>query len=410
MRAEAVTTGTEILLGQIVDTNLTRIAKILKEIGVDLLYKTTVGDNEQRITEVLNIALNRVDVIITSGGLGPTVDDVTRNGVANATGRKLVYNTELESEIKARFRSFGRTMTDNNKQQAYIPEGAQILKNPVGTAPCFLAEDIKGRGIIISLPGVPRELEYMLEKVVKPILIERMGGVQVFKTVVLRTCAVGESNIDYAIRDLMTHTNPTVGLAAHSGHTDVRIVAKADTMSEADALIEPIEAELRQRLGISIFGTGEETVSEVLGRLLDKQGLKLGILDTLTKGQLYEWLTDAGYGHVVTNQRTPADMTRAQQLIDHSAENDPVSFTRHMADMIAPDKGIGLAIVGPFADSSTMIGVKLADDTAHVWPAHHYQTNSHSQRWMTIQALDWVRRVLLGQLTSPVDWAEAVEI
>ncbi|MCP4336199.1 MAG: competence/damage-inducible protein A, partial [Gammaproteobacteria bacterium] len=203
----------------------------------DLYYKTTVGDNEDRITEVLNSALDRSDVIITSGGIGPTVDDVTRQAVANATGRKLVYSIDLEAQIAARFRSFGRVMAENNKRQAYIPEGALPLSNPVGTAPCFLCEDLRGRGVVISLPGVPRELEYMLSKKVIPRLVERMGGAKVTKIRILRTCAVGESNVDRVIGDLMTSRNPTIGLAAHAGQTDVRITAKADTEAEADALI-----------------------------------------------------------------------------------------------------------------------------------------------------------------------------
>ena len=164
MHAEIVMIGTELLLGELVDTNANRLARALRDIGLDLLYKTTVGDNEKRITEVLNLALDRSDVIITSGGIGPTADDVTRQAVANATGRNLVYSTELEAQIEARFRSFGRKMAENNKHQAYIPEGALPLPNPVGTAPCFLSEDTRGRGGVISLPGVPRELEHMMKQ------------------------------------------------------------------------------------------------------------------------------------------------------------------------------------------------------------------------------------------------------
>ena len=174
MHAEIVMIGTELLLGEIVDTNANRFAKALCEIGLDLYYKTTVGDNEARITGVLNLALDRSDVIITSGGIGPTVDDVTRQAAANATGRKLVYSADLEAQIAERFRSFGREMAENNKRQAYIPEGAMALTNPAGTAPCFLSEDIRGRGFIISLPGVPRELEYMMKNTVVPLLVERM--------------------------------------------------------------------------------------------------------------------------------------------------------------------------------------------------------------------------------------------
>ena len=240
MHAELVMIGTELLLGEIVDTNATQLARMLREIGLDLYYKTTVGDNVARITAVLNLALDRSPVVITSGGLGPTVDDMTRQAVANATGRKLVYSQELERQIAARFRSFGRAMADNNKRQAYIPEGALPLPNPVGTAPCFLSEDVRGRGFIVCLPGVPRELEYMMTNTVIPLLVERMGGTKTIKARVLRTCAVGESDIDRAIGDLMTLANPTVGLAAHSGQTDVRITAKADTEAEAEAMLAPI--------------------------------------------------------------------------------------------------------------------------------------------------------------------------
>ena len=311
MHAEIVMIGTELLLGEIVDTNANRLAKALREIGLDLYFKTTVGDNETRITEVLNLALDRSDVIITSGGIGPTVDDVTRQAVANATGRKLVYSTDLEAQIAARFRSFGRNMAENNKRQAYMPEGALPLSNPVGTAPCYLCEDIRGRGVVISLPGVPRELEYMLSKKVIPLLVERMGGAQVTKIRILRTCAVGESNVDRVIGDLMTTKNPTIGLAAHAGQTDVRITAKADTEAEADTLIAPLEAEVRQRLGVAIYGVEKETVPEVIGRLLSNKNLKLGVIDTLTGGLMTRDFIDAGFGDLITANLHTIDVSAA---------------------------------------------------------------------------------------------------
>ena len=275
MHAEIVMIGTELLLGEIVDTNANRLALALRDIGLDLYYKTTVGDNLARMTEVLNLALDRSDVIITSGGIGPTVDDVTRQAVADATGRKLVYSTELEAEIAARFSRFGRPMADNNKRQAYIPEGATPLTNPVGTAPCYLSEDVNGRGCIISLPGVPRELDHMMENTVIPLLIERMGGIKVTRVRVLRTCAVGESNVDRGIGDLMTAGNPTVGLAAHVGQTDVRITAKADTEAEADTLVAGMEEKLRERLGVAVYGVGKVTVAEVVGDLMQEKSLEV---------------------------------------------------------------------------------------------------------------------------------------
>ncbi|RMF03192.1 MAG: CinA family nicotinamide mononucleotide deamidase-related protein [Chloroflexi bacterium] len=393
MHAEIVMIGTELLLGEIVDTNAARLAKGLRSIGLDLLYKTTVGDNEARITQVLNLALERSDVVITSGGLGPTVDDITRQAVANATGRKLVYSTQLERQIAARFRSFGREMADNNKRQAYIPQGAIPLRNPVGTAPCFLSEDVAGRGFIISLPGVPRELQYMLDNVVLPLLVERMGGKKVMKVRVLRTCAVGESNVDRAIGDLMTAANPTVGLAAHPGHTDVRITAKANTEAEADALIAPLEAELRARLGVAIYGEGEETVPGVVGQMLAERGLKLGVVDTLTGGELAQELRQAGFGDLLS-----ADLQPDQWAVDSPAERAA------LLQSVTPPGGVGLALFGPFENNETEIIVTGINGTQQTFPGRRFKDSDYVRRWFVVQGLDWLRRTLLGQLASPADW------
>jgi len=413
MHAEIVMIGTELLLGEIVDTNANLLAKAFRDIGLDLYYKTTVGDNENRITAVLNLALDRSDVIITSGGIGPTVDDMTRQAVANATGRRLVYSTEFEEQIAARFRSFGRTMAENNKRQAYIPEGAIPLPNPVGTAPCFLAEDTRGRGFIISLPGVPRELDYMLKNTVIPILIERMGGRKVMKVRVLRTCAVGESNIDRGIGDLMTGKNPTVGTAAHAGQTDVRITAKADTEEEADALISEMETRLRERLGVAIYGIDKETVPEVVGRLLEKESLKLGVIDTLTQGQLARELHEAGFAHLLATDISPANPSEAVTALGLAAGieltgHNGTDLASQLAAKIAPPEGIGLALLGPLADGErdnlTFIAIHGPRDLRLAEIGRSYANTDYNQRWLVIQGLDWVRRAVLGQLTSPVDW------
>ncbi len=416
MHAEIVMTGSELLLGEIVDTNATMMAKMLRNIGLDLYYKTIVGDNEERITQVLNIALDRSPIVITSGGLGPTVDDVTRQAVANATGRKLIYSLELEAQIAARFRSFGREMADNNKRQAYLPEGALPLPNPVGTAPCFLSEDTVGRGFIISLPGVPRELEYMMTHTVIPLLVERMGGAKIIKTKTLRTCAVGESNIDRAIGDLMTERNPTVGLSAHAGQTDVRIAAKADTEAEADAMIAVMEARLRERLGVAIYGTDKETVPEVVGRLLVEKGLKLGVVDTLTGGQLARELIESGFRQVLASDLTAANPAEAASAVGlMPASTDGATLAAALAQAVAPTPmgGLGLAVVGPFGhDNSTFIAIHDPAIPPSSPPAdgrvinrgRNFQDNDYIRRWMVIQGLDWVRRAALGQLSSPVDW------
>lgn len=410
MHAEIVMIGTELLLGEIVDTNATKLAQMLREIGLDLFYKTTVGDNEARITAVLNQALDRSPVVITSGGLGPTVDDVTRQAVANATGRRLIYSTELEAQIAARFRSFGREMGENNKRQAYIPEGAIPLRNPVGTAPCFLSEDKQNRGFVISLPGVPRELEHMMQHTVLPILIERMGGQLVLKTRILRTCAVGESNIDRVIADLMTGTNPTVGLAAHIGQTDVRITAKAMTEAEADALIAPLEAKLRERLGVAIYGVGQETVPEVVGRLLVEKGLKVAVIDTLTGGRLAGELVEAGFEQVLAADLRPASLPEAAQIagleLGPALESgDGRTLAAELAQAVTPPEGLALALVGPLPDKSTYIALHGPGEIRKVEFGRNFrQEQDYARGWLVIQGLDWIRRAALGVLDSPVDW------
>jgi len=411
MHAEIVMIGTELLLGELVDTNANRLAKALREIGLDLYYKTTVGDNEARITEVLNMALDRSDVIITSGGIGPTVDDMTRQAVANATGRKLIYSLDLEAQIASRFRSFGREMAENNKRQAYIPDGALPLSNPVGTAPCFFCEDIRGRGVVISLPGVPHELEHMLSNKVIALLVERMGGAKVMKIRILRTCAVGESNVDRVIGDLMTTQNPTIGLAAHAGQTDVRITAKADTEVEADTLITSLETEVRQRLGVAIYGVEKETVPEVIGRLLTKKNLKLGVIDTLTGGLLTRELIDAGFGDLITANRHTIEVSAAIQNAGMASQADArdgdySSLAMGLAENIAPPNGVGFALAGPFNDNSTYIALCGPHDMRLVKAGRNYQDSDYIRSWLAIQGLDWIRRAVLGQLTSPADWKE----
>lgn len=409
MHAEIVMIGTELLLGEIVDTNANRFARALRDIGLDLYYKTTVGDNEIRITQVLNLALDRSDVVITSGGLGPTADDITRQAVANATGRDLVYSTELEAQIEARFRGFGRKMAENNKRQAYIPDGALPLPNPVGTAPCFLSEDVRGRGFIISLPGVPRELEYMMEHTVIPMLIERMGGKKVIKVRILRTCAVGESDVDHALDDLMNMGNPTVGLAAHAGQTDVRIAAKADSAEEAESLIAAMESKVRERLGVAIYGVEKETVAEVLGRLLTERHLKLGVIDTLTGGRLTHDLAEAGFGDRITTNLYPDNVKEALEVADLEIspsymEADNSSQALSLAEKVAPENGFGLAMFGPLQDRSTHIALFGPGDLRLLKEGLNYQDKPHFRHWLVIQGMDWIRRAALGELTSPVDW------
>ena len=284
MNAEIIAIGTELLLGEISDTNSAHIARRLREIGLDLWWISAVGDNEARIAEMVNQARRRSSIVITSGGLGPTVDDPTRGAIARAFGVELEFRPDLWAQIEARFVRFGRQATENNRKQAYVPAGALALENPVGTAPCFIVEHPDGA--VISLPGVPRELEYMLEHAVLPYLRQRITLPAVIRSRVLRTVGIGESLIDARIGDLEALSNPTVGLAAHPGQTDVRITAKAGTIEEAEALLQPLEADLRSRLGDFIYATGPIEVEEVVLDLLAQKGQTVAVGEAGTAGDV----------------------------------------------------------------------------------------------------------------------------
>ena len=214
--AEIITIGTELLLGETVDTNTKHIARRFREVGLDLYRTSTVGDNVERIAQIITEGMTRAQIIVTTGGLGPTIDDPTREAVAEAFSVEIEYQPDLWEQIKERFRRFNREPTENNKRQAFIPKGSIPVENPVGTAPAFIMES--GEHAVIALPGVPREMEYLLEHAILPYLRERYQLTDVIKTRLLHTAGVGESQIDDKIADLERLSNPTVGLAAHAAH------------------------------------------------------------------------------------------------------------------------------------------------------------------------------------------------
>ena len=345
MNAEVISIGTELLLGEIVDTNTTHIARQLRTIGLDLYYTTTVGDNEARSADVIRRALERADVVITTGGLGPTVDDMTRNAVAQATERPLEFRPVLLEQIEARFCRWAKKMSDNNRRQAFVPQGAIAIENPVGTAPCFSVET--EQGVVISLPGVPREMKYLLEHEVLPYLRRRFDLRSLIKTRVLRTAGIGESQVDVALGDLLTAANPTVGLAAHAGQTDVRIAAKAESEDQADRLIAPLEVEVRKRLGPVVYGTGKETVEEVLLRHLAEAGLTLAVAEAGTGGLLTNRLSTApgskaSFGGGMVASDPPALGKTLEIAPESDSEEDLQAFARRLAAHLAttPDADI----------------------------------------------------------------------
>ncbi len=276
--AEIISIGTEILLGVLTDTNSVYMAQALRDLGVNVYFMSSVGDNEARIASVVRVALSRADVVITCGGLGPTVDDMTREAVARAVDKKLVFHAELLEQIAERFGRYRTKMTENNKRQAYLPEHAMVIENPVGTAPAFSVE-LEDQSII-CLPGVPREMKFLFQEKVIPYLKTRYTLTDVIHIRTLKTAGIGESMLDEMLGlELLNGANPSIGLAAHMGQIDIRITAKAGTLIRAQELISPIESAIRQRVGKYIFGADEDVMESVLLNLLQKHQLTLDIVE-----------------------------------------------------------------------------------------------------------------------------------
>ena len=308
--AEIIAIGTELLLGETADTNTRFIARTLRGLGVDLFRTSTIGDNAGRIAQAIREALARAEIVITTGGLGPTVDDPTRQAVAQAVGVELEFRPELWEQITARVARYGRTPTENQKRQAYIPKGAISIENPVGTAPAFIVNvspllakhPRRGQGegpgvrasVVISLPGVPREMETLLTQAVIPYLQKHYNLHDVIKIRTLHTGGVGEAWIDEQIGDLESLTNPTVGLSAHSGIIDIRIAAKAGSEAEADRMLNAIEADVHERLGTVIYGADNATLEAVTLKAVAARGWSLACLESGLDGALIERLVRLG--------------------------------------------------------------------------------------------------------------------
>jgi len=291
--AEIVSIGTELLLGQINDTNAAYLGRTLAGLGVDLYYKTTVGDNEARIIETLARARGRADVILTTGGVGPTEDDLTKECVAQVFGEELVMDEPSLEALRAFFSRRGvRPMPERNAKQALIYRNGRAIPNPNGTAPGALLE--KDGKIVVSMPGPPNEMIPMVENHVVPLLTERLsGGRQYLVTRVLRFIGIGESTVDERVQDLLAGTNPTVAPLAHTGEVHLRLGAKGPSREAALALIEPVEAEIRRRLGRYVYGIDDTPLEAAVVALLRERGLTVACAESCTGGGLGARLTAA---------------------------------------------------------------------------------------------------------------------
>ncbi len=256
--AEIIAIGTELLLGEIQDTNTCTLARYLRSLGIDLYRTTTVGDNVKRIAAVVREAHARSDIVITTGGLGPTVDDPTREAIALAVNTDLVFDDTLWQIILKRFERYGRVATDNNRRQAYLPRTAQPVLNNVGTAPAFLIDN--DGAVIISLPGVPKELEYIFETEITPYLKNKFQLSHSLYIHVIHLSGAGESQIDELIGDLERYENPTIGLVANAGQIDIRVTTKAASQVEAEALYATVYQTIKERLGDAIIGVDSNTL------------------------------------------------------------------------------------------------------------------------------------------------------
>jgi nicotinamide-nucleotide amidase len=290
MRAEILSIGTELLLGQIVDTNANFLAQQLPPLGLDLYYVSQIGDNLSRLAGAFQLALDRSDVVITSGGLGPTEDDLTREAIAEVFGEQARVMPELEAHLREFFARRGRAMPERNVKQATLIPSATVLPNPVGTAPGWWVE--RDGKVIACMPGVPHEMHKMWEEQVQPRLARRISGGAIVSRV-LKLIGIGESNAEEVVGDLTRSVNPTLATYAKSDGIHLRLTAKAATPAEADTLLDAFEPRVRARVSDWVYGTDADTLPQVVGAMLRDRGLKLATAESATGGQLASLVTEA---------------------------------------------------------------------------------------------------------------------
>lgn len=315
MIVEVIAVGTELLLGQIVNSNTSTMGAALAERGLDAHYQQTVGDNLGRIASAIKVALGRSDAVVITGGIGPTQDDITREAVSEVTGRELVFNEEYADHLREWWARRGREMPESNLRQAFHPAGAEMLPNPKGTAPGLVVEH-EGK-LIFCVPGVPAEMEHLMFAEVLPRLAAASGDQQVIASRLIRTWGRPESEVAEILDDLYTGSvNPSLAFLASNSEIKIRITAKTATEAEARRLIEPMELEVRSRLGDSVFGSDDETIERVLLRLLSDLDYTIGTAESMTGGMVTARLTDLpGSSAVVKGGLVAYDSELKQRLL-----------------------------------------------------------------------------------------------
>jgi len=414
VNAEIIAIGSELLLGQIIDTNSSYIAKSLADNGIELIQTTMVGDNLQRIKEAIQEAIHRSQIVITTGGLGPTEDDLTREAVAEITKCPLLFQPRLMEQIEALFKRRGFRMTENNRRQAYIPEGAIPIENPKGTAPGFIVEG--SHWVTISIPGVPSEMEYLMENTVIPYLRKRFQlQNQVIRYKVLRACGLGESAIGLQIKDLMRESrNPSVGTLASVGDIKIRVTAKAYNSEEASMLIQKMEEEIRNRLGILIYGVDNETLHGNIAKELERLNLTLSVVETFTGGIISQKLAGTNSPAFSQGEVLPFDSSQIRFLnMTEEHFNALSKEPKKLTDLLATKTrnefktDLGLAMFGKISEEQGKGNYKI--ETFYSLSTQSGVENQEyplgGELWMvreraSIIALDMLRKYLLKKKQS----------
>jgi nicotinamide-nucleotide amidase len=414
MRAEIVSVGTEILLGEILDTNTQYLSARLPSIGLDLYFHSTVGDNLGRIVDELEHALKRSDVVIMTGGLGPTEDDLTREAITEALGEEMFVDEDALAQLRAFFQARGFTFPERNKKQAMLIPSARSIPNPRGTAPGWWVETTRpdeGDRIIIAMPGPPAEMQRMWEVEVEPKLVEIAGG-QVLITRTLKTVGVGESTIDEMISPLLNSSNPSIGVYAKADGVHVRLAAKAGSAEKARALIYPVEEEARRILGEIVWGVDNETLEGAVGAMLRERGQMLATMESATGGLLASTITDEDGsgawfkgGYVSYTAALKMSLGVSADLIDqHGVISSEVAcdMARAARDNLAADYGIGITGI---ADADELEGKPpgtmhiAVHDGTQCQPISYqfFQGREATKRRAVTTALLLLRRALLAR-------------
>ncbi|MCL6477168.1 MAG: CinA family nicotinamide mononucleotide deamidase-related protein [Peptococcaceae bacterium] len=344
MKSEVIFTGTELIIGQSLNTNAQYLQQTLAALGIDLYYQVTVGDNQKRLAEAILQASARADLVIIGGGLGPTEDDVSREALAEALGVPLVENPEARLITERFFKSRGVEMSPNNIKQTLAPPSGIILDNPVGTAPGLALEH--NSKLYVLLPGPPGEFRTMIDSQVVPLLRKRLGpDVSIIKSRVLKLCGIGESKVDQTLGRLLRGKNPTLAPTAKFSEVYLRITAKASSNDEADLMIDGMDRKVRELLGDYIYGTDDETLPEVVGKMLAAKKLKMAAAETCSGGYLSHLITSFPRGAQSFKLALISDFEGMEGFLKipvRSRENPARVLASAVRELAAADIGIAI--------------------------------------------------------------------